>query len=124
VKTSFERTTGKLLDVRGSCCLGLCAQGPLVRVELPDDSEAIYQQVSADSAVAIGQTLVDGGRPSAPQLDLEAPFFTRQVRIVTANAGRIDPVPWPSAGCSAPFDRPGVRACSERGSSIRLFNFA
>ena len=90
-KTRFEQTAGKQIEVRGSCCLGLCAQGPLVRVELADESEAIYEHVTADLAAEIGKTLVDGGRPAVPELDLEAPFFTRQVRIVTANAGRIDP---------------------------------
>jgi bidirectional [NiFe] hydrogenase diaphorase subunit len=91
VKGRLAQSVGKLVEVRGSCCLGLCAQGPLVRVELPDASEALYESVTPDSAADIGKSLVDGGRPSAPELDLSAPFFTRQVRVVTANAGRIDP---------------------------------
>jgi bidirectional [NiFe] hydrogenase diaphorase subunit len=91
VKTRFEQTANKQLEVRGSCCLGLCAQGPLVRVELADESEALFQEVTTERAADIGQTLLAGERPSAPELDLQAPFFTRQVRIVTANAGHIDP---------------------------------
>jgi len=91
VKTRFEQASGKQVEVRGSCCLGLCAQGPLVRVEMADESEAIYEHVTADLAADIGKALVGGTRPSAPQLDLESAFFTRQVRIVTANAGRIVP---------------------------------
>jgi bidirectional [NiFe] hydrogenase diaphorase subunit len=91
VKTRFERAADKQLEVRGSCCLGLCARGPLVRVELAEDAEAVYEGVTIETAADIGQALLDGGRPSAPELDLQAPFFTRQVRIVTANAGRIDP---------------------------------
>jgi bidirectional [NiFe] hydrogenase diaphorase subunit len=90
-KSRFEHTVGKLIDVRGSCCLGLCARGPLVRVELPDSTDVLYQRVTPDAAAEIGQTLVDGGMPSASELDLNAPFFARQVRIVTANAGHIDP---------------------------------
>ena len=65
--------------------------GPLVRVELADESDALYERVTTDGAGDIADTLVDGRRPSAPELDLNAPFFTRQVRIVTANAGHIDP---------------------------------
>jgi bidirectional [NiFe] hydrogenase diaphorase subunit len=91
VKTRFEQTVNKQIEVRGSCCLGLCARGPLVRVELADDAEALYERVTTESAADISQTLLDGGRPSTSELDLGAPFFTRQVRIVTANAGRIDP---------------------------------
>jgi bidirectional [NiFe] hydrogenase diaphorase subunit len=91
VKSRFEQAVGNKVEVRGSCCLGLCAKGPLVRVELDNESEAVYESVTPDGAVKIAHTLLEGGRPSLPELDLEAPFFTRQVRIVTANAGRIDP---------------------------------
>lgn len=91
VKTGFQQSVGNQATVRGSCCLGLCAQGPLVRVDMGDGDEALYESVSASAAREIGADLAQARRPDAPELDLNAPFFTRQVRIVTANAGRIDP---------------------------------
>jgi bidirectional [NiFe] hydrogenase diaphorase subunit len=79
------------IQVKGSCCLGLCARGPLVRVELDDGSEALYASVQPDQASGIATNLTQAAPPPPNQLDTSAPFFNRQVRIVTANAGRIDP---------------------------------
>jgi bidirectional [NiFe] hydrogenase diaphorase subunit len=62
-----------------------------VRVELEDATEVMYESITPDGAEAMAQTLSDAGRPTAQELDLSAAFFSRQVRIVTANAGRIDP---------------------------------
>jgi bidirectional [NiFe] hydrogenase diaphorase subunit len=62
-----------------------------VRVELGDTTEVLYESVTPGGAATMGHTLANGNRPTASELDLSAPFFSRQVRIVTANAGRIDP---------------------------------
>src|SRR5262249_34072885 len=69
------------------------ARGPLVRVELADGTDALYETITPDLAPSFGATLIEPVAAATPvnQLDQQAPFFTRQVRIVTANAGRIDP---------------------------------
>jgi bidirectional [NiFe] hydrogenase diaphorase subunit len=91
VRSRLDQTLGKDTEVRGSCCLGLCARGPLVRVEFADGTEALYDGVSREAADGLATTLSGGDVPSPHQLDLQAPFFTSQVRVVTANAGHIDP---------------------------------
>src|SRR6266545_4493456 len=72
-------------------CLGLCAAGPLV--EVPQIGR-LFEHVQPD---ADGGASVDGvvealrslepGQAPAPR----APFFSRQLRVVTENSGRIDP---------------------------------
>ncbi|HWD44377.1 MAG TPA: NuoF family protein [Actinomycetota bacterium] len=85
-----ERVTEAGLDglaVKRVGCLGLCAAGPLVEVtpsgELfervgPDDTDEV---VGALAAVTAAATPAPG----------RAPFFARQVRVVTENSGRVDP---------------------------------
>ena len=91
VKNGLQQALGKQVDVRGSCCLGLCARGPLVRVEGPDGEESLYDDVHTDNIIAIANALTRGTEHPSNRLDTQAPFFKRQVRIVTANAGKIDP---------------------------------
>jgi bidirectional [NiFe] hydrogenase diaphorase subunit len=76
------------VEMRGVGCLGLCAEGPLVQVE-PEGH--LYQgcapRMPAESVI---ESLY-----SKPVKRLEcptdAPFFTRQQKIVLENSGRIDP---------------------------------
>ena len=73
--------------VRGVGCMGLCAAGPLVAME---KEKVLYQGVTPEDAPAIVDAL--GAEPVARiQGDLEAPFFSRQHKIVLENCGRIDP---------------------------------
>jgi len=68
-------------------CLGLCSAGPLVAVE-PDG--VIYKNVKPDDAPEIINSL--GGPPIDHLVcDLDQPFFSRQVKIVLANSGIVDP---------------------------------
>ncbi|MEO0757539.1 MAG: NADH-quinone oxidoreductase subunit NuoF [Cyanobacteria bacterium J06648_16] len=93
------------IAVTGVGCMGLCSQGPLVRV---DEAESLYCQVSPDQAPAIVAALADDAlaenptevsvqKPLSPQTaplktqSLQAPFFTRQRRVVLENSGQIDP---------------------------------
>ena len=75
-----------------SGCLGPCSRGPLVRVET-DETDALFADLTAD----VAEQLVDayGSDPSMNpdehRLAQDSPFFAKQVRIVTANAGRVDP---------------------------------
>jgi bidirectional [NiFe] hydrogenase diaphorase subunit len=63
----------------------------MVRVEMPDGSDALYESVTPELAPRIVATLTENASPPEQLLDQHTPFFTRQVRIVTANAGRVDP---------------------------------
>ncbi len=73
-------------------CLGLCAAGPLVEVPesgrlfehvRPDDADG---GASADGVVEALRGREPGHAPAAP-----APFFSRQLQVVTENSGRVDP---------------------------------
>lgn len=67
-------------------CLGLCAAGPLV--ELPEHRRLFANVRPGDlgeMVKALG--VVAPSAAPAPQ----APFFSRQVRVVTENSGRVDP---------------------------------
>ena len=73
-------------------CMGLCSRGPLVRVEPRGGAATMYQHVDAPTARGIVSQHVVGRRELADSvLDESIPFFSRQRRIVLANAGRIDP---------------------------------
>jgi bidirectional [NiFe] hydrogenase diaphorase subunit len=63
----------------------------MVRIEIGDE-ENLYESVTTELAAAIAGPLIQGEAALlAERLDENAPFFARQVRIVTDNAGRIDP---------------------------------
>ena len=82
-----ERDLADRVLVRRTGCMGLCALGPLVRVE-PDTN--VYQGVRPADADEIVTAL---GREPVARLLLppDLPFFTRQRRRVLALCGRIDP---------------------------------
>lgn len=82
-----ERDLADRVLVRRTGCMGLCALGPLVRVE-PDT--IAYQGVRPEDADEIITAL--GREPVARLLlPLDLPFFTRQRKRVLALCGRIDP---------------------------------
>ncbi len=67
-------------------CLGLCAAGPLVHVP---EAGRMLERVTPDALDDVVETLRTAD-PGAPKPE-PAPFFARQLRIVTENSGRIDP---------------------------------
>lgn len=73
--------------VRSVGCMGLCSQGPLVRV---DPQALLYQQVAPEQVDSLIRA-IDGGETTAERGDLDHPFFSRQLRIVLENSGYIDP---------------------------------
>ena len=75
------------VEVRGVGCMKLCCDGPLVQV---DPDHTLYIKVTAATAPAIIAGL-QGGTVDLPQGDPNAPFFTKQLSIVLANSGMIDP---------------------------------
>ncbi len=78
-------------------CRGLCAIGPMVGVshQAPDhvsaaSPETLYQHVVPTDTADIVASL--SGEPVARlQYETDLPFFKRQVKIVLANCGQIDP---------------------------------
>jgi bidirectional [NiFe] hydrogenase diaphorase subunit len=75
------------VEVRGVGCMKLCCEGPLVSA---DPSDALYVKVTPENAPAIIAALNGGGTRLA-KADPHSPFFTKQLPIVLANCGVIDP---------------------------------
>lgn len=101
VQTALEETLAakseekRCADIVGTGCMGLCSHGPLVRVESPKHEPVLYEAVSADLAEQIIDTHISADDESKElsehTLPLDSPFFTKQVRIVLSETGRIDP---------------------------------
>ena len=83
-------------------CMGLCAQGPLIRVEIKGKKDALFKRVDLESAKQIMDKYVlpainAEGAYDVPEelhkyvLSLELPFFTKQEKVVLKNAGHMDP---------------------------------
>ncbi len=85
-------------------CMGLCASGPLARVEIKGREPFLYQQVTPDVArLIVSEHIVPtlDKDPSEPlklskylqgkELSLKLPFFTKQKKIVLKNLGHSDP---------------------------------
>ena len=91
-------------DVRLVCtgCMGLCASGPLARVEIKGKKTILYQHVTADMARLIvaehvAPALKTEGEVKTSdylqkqELSLDLPFFTKQRKIVLRLLGHSDP---------------------------------
>ena len=92
IRTALEKAVNgnglsKRVEVCRVGCMGLCGQGPLVGV---DPEGALYEHVTPENAASIIMAL-NGGKSDAARGDLEHPFFTRQVQVVLARSGRVDP---------------------------------
>jgi len=91
-------------DVRvvSTGCMGLCAQGPLIRVEINGKKDVLFKRLDADATRAVmekcvipalkgkGEVVV-ADELQSHVLSLELPFFKKQEKVVLKNAGRIDP---------------------------------
>lgn len=104
-KESLE-TMGLSQDVRMVCtgCMGLCATGPLARVEIKGREPFLYKEVTPDLArIIVSEHVTPALRDGAEQplrlsnylkskeLSLQLPFFTKQRKIVLARLGHSDP---------------------------------
>jgi bidirectional [NiFe] hydrogenase diaphorase subunit len=92
VKAQLEKTVADLglasdVEVRGVGCMKLCCQGPLVQVDPKGD---LYEKVAPETAASIVGTL-KGGRTDVEKADANHPFFTKQMSVVLANSGVVDP---------------------------------
>lgn len=75
------------VEVRGVGCLRLCCEGPLVVIDPPG---TLYQKVTpADAASLVGT--IRGGTTSVQRGDPASAFFAKQMSIVLANSGIVDP---------------------------------
>ncbi len=85
-------------------CMGLCAQGPLIRVEVKGQKDVLYKLVDAptmktiiDEHVVPALKLESGKQMTLPKvleecvLSLDLPFFTKQEKVVLKDAGHLDP---------------------------------
>ncbi|ESA37688.1 nadh dehydrogenase [Leptolyngbya sp. Heron Island J] len=82
------------VQVSGVGCMGLCSQGPLVRVDSDGAADVLYGQVTPEQSAAVVAVLAQSSHPDIAALKtqpMDNPFFTRQQRIVLENSGRIDP---------------------------------
>jgi bidirectional [NiFe] hydrogenase diaphorase subunit len=75
------------VEVRGVGCMKLCCEGPLVAV---DPQNLLYVKVTAENAPSI-ITAVKGGKTDVAQMDSNSAFFAKQLSIVLANSGVVDP---------------------------------
>jgi bidirectional [NiFe] hydrogenase diaphorase subunit len=86
-RTVTEQGLESRVEVRRVGCMGFCGQGPMVTVE---PNGQLYQHVTIESAPSIVDALL-GGAARAELGDAGQPFFSRQLMVVRANNGRIDP---------------------------------
>ncbi len=92
VKEQLEETVKSCgmcdrVQVVGVGCLGLCGQGPMVEIA-PEGT--LYEKVTPEQAPSIINA-INGSEATATQGDAIHPFFSRQVKIVQENSGKIDP---------------------------------
>jgi bidirectional [NiFe] hydrogenase diaphorase subunit len=78
------------VEVRRVGCMGFCGQGPLVGVDEADGKQELLEFVKPEDASAIVGSL-KAGKCDVQRGDPHHPFFAKQVKIVRANGGIIDP---------------------------------
>jgi NADH:ubiquinone oxidoreductase subunit F (NADH-binding)/(2Fe-2S) ferredoxin len=90
------------VHVGGTGCMGLCSQGPLVRMTAKRQEDILFCDIKPEMASIIVEQVVvpvvGGTKIEHPDgdlerhtLDLQQPFFTMQERVVLENNGRSDP---------------------------------
>jgi len=92
VKQQLEKAVAEAgledeVEVRGVGCMKLCCEGPLVQA---DPQNALYIKVTAENAPTIIAAL-NGKKANILQADPDAAFFKKQLGIVLANSGLVDP---------------------------------
>jgi len=83
-------------------CMGLCAQGPLIRVEIKGKKDILFKRLDMEATRAIMEKYVVPSLATEQEinvddslkqhiLSLDLPFFKKQEKVVLKNAGHIDP---------------------------------
>ena len=97
-----EKGLTEKVRVVATGCMGLCAQGPLIRVEIKGKKDILFKRLNQEAVQAImdryvapalntdGDIVLDEGLKQYV-LSLDLPFFTKQEKVVLKNAGHIDP---------------------------------
>ena len=95
-----EKGLKERIRVVATGCMGLCAQGPLIRVEINGKKDILFKRVDLDATKKIMENYVIPALDKEVSLDedlqkyvlsLDLPFFTKQEKVVLKNAGHIDP---------------------------------
>ena len=97
-----ENNLADKVRVVATGCMGLCAQGPLIRVEINGKKDILFKRLNLDATRAIMEKYVVPGLKAKGEvkldkslepyvLSLDLPFFTKQEKVVLKNAGHIDP---------------------------------
>jgi bidirectional [NiFe] hydrogenase diaphorase subunit len=87
-KVLAEKNLADTVEVVGTGCMGLCGEGPLVKV-LPEGT--LYQRVDESVArLIVEDHLVKKSSVKDNEIDTSHPFFAEQLKIVLENCGRID----------------------------------
>ena len=92
VKEQLEKAVAEAgleeeVEVRGVGCMKLCCEGPLVQA---DPQNRLYIKVTPENAPSIVSAL-KGGKTTVQKTDPNAAFFSKQLSIVLANSGTVDP---------------------------------
>lgn len=83
-----EHALEKECEVIGTGCLGLCGEGPLVKVQ---SDNTLYQNVDIRSAEQIVEShILNNKKVEAKLADTSAAFFSSQTKIVLENCGEIN----------------------------------
>ncbi len=85
-------------------CMGLCAQGPLIRIEIKGQKDVLYKRVEPlISRIIITEHVIPALKLEAGEefvlpdflqqhvLSLDLPFFKKQEKVVLKMAGHLDP---------------------------------
>jgi bidirectional [NiFe] hydrogenase diaphorase subunit len=86
-KTVTDRNLGDKVEVRRVGCMGFCGEGPMVSIK---SEGLLYERVTPENASSIIEAL-DGGTTGVQKGDPDHPFFARQLPVVRAHGGLIDP---------------------------------
>ncbi|ABB31350.1 NADH dehydrogenase (quinone) [Geobacter metallireducens RCH3] len=80
------------IEAVASGCMGPCSRGPLVKVRQQGKKEIIFERVTPELARQILLSLAKGRRPpTVSALPPDFPFLARQMKVVLANSGSINP---------------------------------
>ena len=97
-----EKQVEDKIRIVATGCMGLCAQGPLIRVEIKGQNDVLFKRIDLDAVNSIMNDYVlpaiaAKSKFSVPEklqsyiLSLDLPFFKKQEKVVLKNAGHMDP---------------------------------
>ncbi|MBI5471314.1 MAG: NADH-quinone oxidoreductase subunit NuoF [Ignavibacteriae bacterium] len=87
-KSLKEKGLDKEVEVLGTGCMGLCGEGPLVKVGSDD---TLYQRVDENAAARIvDEHLLNANKVAENLINPDDPFFASQMKIVLENCGKIN----------------------------------